>query len=126
MKFLALSRNYILVSALGLLIDLSVSYLLNYVVGLSISVSITIGYLIGLVSIFPLMQSFVFRSERRRPVSRIALFLTAGVLGALITYSVGYISGDVAGVPLIYAKSFATTSSFLSMFLMRYLLFTRF
>ena len=109
--------RYVLISALGLAIDLAVSGFLNFA-GLYISLSSATGYFCGLVAIYPAMKKFVFLAHVTARHT-LHLYLGSGIVGTVTTFLLSGFLGDILHLPFLVAKGVAVCGSFFSVYLLR-------
>ena len=118
---------YVAVSALALVVDVTVLYVLAEVMALDKPLSALLAYCTGLVAHYALAVSHVF-SYRRYAQKRsleLGLYALAGVAGASASYLI-VLAGTKLGTSLWPSKAVAVVVSFvLAYSLRRYFLFSR-
>ena len=107
--------RYVVVSAGGLIIDLSLLIWFTEVAGLSYLWSAAIGFVAGAGVVYWLSVSWVFRYRRLRdkPAAELGLFLAIGVVGLGLNEIVLYAVTEGFGIHYLASKIFAVGTVFM-------------
>lgn len=118
--------GYLLVSVLGALIDLIVGLSL-VAQGFSSTLAATLGYAIGLVAIYPILRSRIFKSRFSAISTELSLYLISGLVGILINGFAVFICDSFLEIGYLPSKISALAASFFLVFWFRYFaVFSRF
>jgi len=120
--------RYVLVGGLSFLVDFATLFVLYRFVGLHYLVAATIGFLVGLASIYTCSILYVFNHRSLdNPVYEFLVFGLLGVVGLGITLLTMYLLTGVFGAEVLFSKVVAAAVTFAWNFLSRkLLLFTSF
>jgi len=118
---------YMTVSAIALVVDLAVLYVLAVLLALDKPASALVAYCVGFVVHYALAVSHVFEYRRyaQRKGIELTMYALAGVAGATASYVI-VLAGTMLAASLWASKAVAVVVSFaIAYSLRRYLLFTR-
>lgn len=107
--------RYVVVSAGGLIVDLSLLIWFTEVVGLPYLWSAAIGFVVGAGVVYLLSVNWVFRYRRLRnkPAAELSLFLAIGVVGLALNEVVLFAVTEGFGVHYLASKIFAVGTVFM-------------
>jgi putative flippase GtrA len=111
-------------SVLALMVDFAILELCHHVIGMPAVPSMVLGYLVGGVLQYVLCSLWVFSTSLKSDVVGFAAFTILSLVGLGITWLVGLLAHEWAGLPVEVAKAGAVGLAFTWNFMSRkYLLF---